>query len=309
MRILFHCPWHNSKEWLETIKKQFKNNKIYTLKDKPDLSKIECAIIWNINNYTLSKMSNVKILFSLGAGVDHILNKSYPKDAHIIKLSDPNLSNQMADYILMSVLMCHRKIFQYSINKKNKDWNQLIPFDKDNFGITILGYGTIARIVIKKLKYMGFNVKVWSKTKRILKNIQYYNGIKQLHKSIKNSSCLISLLPNTSETNNIIGLSEFNLLRKECYFINVGRGMTVNEQELIYALSNAILSGAILDVFSKEPLNKKSKLWGLNNVFITPHIAGITNATDFTASLLKKNFHALISNKKIQNKIINTRGY
>jgi glyoxylate/hydroxypyruvate reductase A len=146
---------------------------------------------------------------------------------------------------------------------------------------------------------MGFNVKVWSKTKRNPKNIQYYYGSRQLHKSIKNSSCLISLLPNTSETNNIIGLSEFNLLRKECYFINVGRGMTVNEQELIYALSNAILSGAILDVFSKEPLNKKSKLWGLNNVFITPHIAGITNATDFTASLLKKNLWEIISNKKI----------
>ncbi len=78
MRTLFHCPWHNNKEWLETIKKQFKNNKIYTLKDKPDLSKIKCAIIWNISNHTLNKMSNVKILFSLGAGVDHITElKSY----------------------------------------------------------------------------------------------------------------------------------------------------------------------------------------------------------------------------------------
>ena len=57
MRVLFHCPWHNNKEWLETIKKQFKNNKIYTLKDKPDLSEIECAIIWNISNYTLSRIA------------------------------------------------------------------------------------------------------------------------------------------------------------------------------------------------------------------------------------------------------------
>ena len=81
--------------------------------------------------------------------------------AHIIKLSDPNLSNQMADYILMSILMCHRKIFQYSINKKNKNWNQIIPFDKDNFGITILGYGTIARIVIKKLKYVMKQIAIF----------------------------------------------------------------------------------------------------------------------------------------------------
>lgn len=311
INVVFYSQWDSYEKWKNILLKQ--NINLYQWPDDFIKNKyypnINTALVWDPPEEMWKFFPKLKIIQSLGAGVDHILNKSYPKDAHIIKLSDPNLSNQMADYILMSVLMCHRKIFQYSINKKNKDWNQIIPFDKDNFGITILGYGTIARIVIKKLKYMGFNIKVWSKTKRSPQNIQYYYGSRQLHKSIKNSSCLISLLPNTSETNNIIGLSEFNLLRKECYFINVGRGMTVNEQELIYALSNAILSGAILDVFSKEPLNKKSKLWGLNNVFITPHIAGITNATDFAASLLKKNFNALIQNKKLHNKINNIRGY
>jgi len=311
IKIVFYSKWDSFYKWKKVLLK--KNIKLYQWPDDFNKTKIYpniyAALVWDPPESMWKSFPKIKIIQSLGAGVDHILNKSYPKDAHIIKLSDPNLSNQMADYILMSVLMCHRKIFQYSINKKNKDWNQIIPFDKDNFGITILGYGTIARIVIKKLKYMGFNVKVWSKTKRNPKNIQYYYGSRQLHKSIKNSSCLISLLPNTSETNNIIGLSEFKLLNTESYFINVGRGMTVNEQELIYALSKSILSGAILDVFSKEPLNKKSKLWELNNVFITPHIAGITNATDFAASLLKKNFNALISNKKIQNKINNIKGY
>ena len=104
MSILFHCPWHNNKEWLEVIKKQFKNKKIYILKDKPDLSKIECAIIWNISNHTLSKMSNVKILFSLGAGVDHITELKSYRGQPIIRLKDPFMAERMTNHILSQIL-------------------------------------------------------------------------------------------------------------------------------------------------------------------------------------------------------------
>ena len=104
MRILFHCSWYNSKEWLETIKKQFINNKIYTLKDKPDLSKIECAIIWDVSNYTLNKMNNVKILFSLGAGVEHITELKSYSGQPIIRLKDPFMAERMANHVLSQIL-------------------------------------------------------------------------------------------------------------------------------------------------------------------------------------------------------------
>ena len=95
---------------------------------------------------------NIKIIQSLGAGVDHILKKSFPKNANIIKLNDPDLSNQMAEYTVMAVLMCKRKYFQYNISKKYKKWKQLTPLDNKNFKITILGYGNIAKLVIRNLK-------------------------------------------------------------------------------------------------------------------------------------------------------------
>ena len=98
-------------------------------------------------------------------------------------------------------------------------------------------------------------------------------------------------------------------LSKNCYFINVGRGSTVNEEDLIYALKNKILAGAILDVFWKEPLNEDNPLWGLDNVYITPHIAGITNATSYACKLLRDNFDLLYNNKKLINKVSNTEGY
>ena len=74
-------------------------------------------------------------------------------------------------------------------------------------------------------------------------------------------------------------------------------------------MKNTILTGAIIDVFQKEPLNKYNELWNLANIFITPHIAGITNATSHVAKLLKKNFNNLLDNKKLKNRVDTTKGY
>ena len=84
----------------------------------------------------------------------------------------------------------------------------ITPLDNKIFKITILGYGNIAKLVIRNLKNLGFNINVWSNTKRNLKNIRYYYGKNQLHDSLKDSSCLISLLPDTKLTKNIIGLED-----------------------------------------------------------------------------------------------------
>ena len=308
INIVFYSKWDSFEDWQKNLLKYniilhkwpVSNNKC------PD---IEGALVWDPPSDMWTCFPNLKIIQSLGAGVDHILNKVYPKNINIIKLSDPDLSNQMAEYLLMSVLMCYRKYFQYSINKKYKKWKQLTPLDKKSFIITILGYGTISKLIVKKLIYMGFKVQVWSNKKRNPKNIDYYYGYDGFHKSLKNTSCLISLLPSTSSTQNLLGLTEFNLLNKDCYFINAGRGLTVNEEELIYALKNKILIGAILDVFTKEPLDADNPLWALDNVYITPHIAGITNATDYASKLLRNNFELLYKNKKLINKVSKTKGY
>ncbi len=85
MNIFFYCKWINKDEWLTKIKKKFKNHKILTLSDKPNFEKIECAIIWEIPDKLLGKMKNLKLIFSMGAGVDHILNLTSYKNVPIIR--------------------------------------------------------------------------------------------------------------------------------------------------------------------------------------------------------------------------------
>ena len=311
INLVFYSKWDSFDKWKNILI----NHNIKLLNWPDDFKKnityldINGALVWDPPNNIWKNFPNIKIIQSLGAGVDHILRKNIPENVNIIKLDDPNLGNQMAEYVLMSILMCKRKYFQYNNNKINKVWEQLTPKDNKDFKISILGYGNIAKLVMKNSQNLGFNINVWGNTKRNLKSINYYFGKNQLQDCVNNSSCLISLLPDTKLTKDLIGLDEFKLLNNESYFINIGRGNTVNQEELYYALKNNILTGAVIDVFKKEPLGKKEELWKLNNILITPHIAGITNATEYTAKLIRQNFYNLHNNKKLRNRVNTVKGY
>tara|TARA_B100000686_G_scaffold149590_1_gene156862 strand:+ start:23701 stop:24651 length:951 start_codon:yes stop_codon:yes gene_type:complete len=302
-KVLFYSKWDSIKEWQKVFDKEniklinwpsdFKNKK----------HDIKYAIVWDAPNTLWKQFPNIKLIQSLGAGIDHILLKNYPKNSIITRLEDPDLTNQMTEYSILAVLMCYRKYFQYSELKNKIKWKQLTPLKKNEFKVTVLGYGIIAKNIIKELSKLGFNINVWASKKRELKHCKYYYGSSQFLKSVKNSNCLLNLLPNTSKTKGLINLSVFKLLNKESYFINIGRGKTVIEKELIYALKNNILTGSILDVFKNEPLIKSNELWKLKNVFISPHIAGITNATNYAAKIFKNNINAMTNQKYIKNKV------
>ena len=311
MRILFHCPWHNSKEWLETIKKQFKNNKIYTLKDKPDLSKIECAIIWNISNYTLSKMGNVKILFSLGAGVDHITElKSYCGQP-IIRLKDPFMAERMANHVLSQILFyqLNLKSFQeaQSINKWMSKYDE--PALNNNMIIGILGVGYLGSFVGKQLQQYGYNIIGFKNSKP---NVKYPFPVffkkNDLKKFLHQCDVLICILPSTSKTYHMIDRNFLQKMKKKALLINVGRGSTIYEKELITHLKKYKHFYASLDVFEKEPLPKSSPLWKFPNVTVTPHIGSLT-VVDTAVKYMYKKYQQYKKNGKIKNDVNLLKGY
>ena len=107
------------------------------------------------------------------------------------------------------------------------------------------------------------------------------------------TKCLISLLPLTKETRSLITLNEFKALGNKSYFVNIGRGKTIKENDLIYALKNNIIKGAIVDVFEKEPIAKNHVYWNMENIIITPHIAAATRVTDYAVDAFSENIYLL----------------
>ena len=278
MTILFHNTTFDKIDiWKKTIKKYFKNEKIISIKDYKQFDDVKYAIIWNLPDETLSKLKNLKVIFSMGAGVDHILKlKSYNKKIPIVRIKDPKMGERIANYSLAQILnyQLNFKIFQNSQIKKY--WSgERTPIDNENLTVGILGLGFLGSHIAKKLVNLNYNVIAFKKSSKRLSNIKIYTK-KNIIKFIKNSDVIVSILPATPETDNIINASFLKKMKKKSCLINIGRGNAIDESALVeHSKSNKDFF-AYLDVFKSEPLKPSSKLWELPNVSITPHVAGVT---------------------------------
>ncbi len=302
MTILFHNTTFDKIDvWKKTIKKYFKNEKIISIKDYKKFNDVKYAIIWNLPDETLAKLKNLKIIFSMGAGIDHILKlKNYNRKIPIIRIKDPKMGERIANYSLAQILnyQLNFKIFQNSQNKKY--WSgERTPIDNENLTVGILGLGFLGSYIAKKLIKLNYNVIAYKKTSKRISNIRIYIK-KDILKFIKKSDIIVSILPATPETDNFINASFLKKMKKKSCLINIGRGNSINEDELIQHLKRNKEFFAYLDVFKKEPLKSSSELWSLPNVSITPHVAGVTaieSAIEYMFRKYKiyKNNHSLKS--------------
>ena len=290
MTILFHNTTFDKIDvWKKTIKQYFKNEEIISIKDYKKFNDVKYAIIWNLPDHILPRLKNLKVIFSMGAGIDHILKlKSYNKKIPIIRIKDPKMAERIANYTLAQILnyQLNFKIFQNS--QINKNWlRQITPNDNENLTVGIMGFGFLGNHIARLLLRLNYNVIGYKKSQKKLKYIKIYTG-KNIINFIKNSDIIISILPATPETDNIINASFLKKMKKKSCLINIGRGNAVDEKALVEHLKRNKTFFAYLDVFKNEPLKSSSKLWNLPNVSITPHIAGVTVIETAVEYMFKK---------------------
>ena len=310
MTILFHNTTFDKIDvWKKTIKKYFKNEKIISINDYKKFNEVKYAIIWNLPNETLSKLKNLKVIFSMGAGVDHILKlKNYNNKIPIIRIKELELAKRIANYSLAQILnyQLNFKIFQNYQTKKY--WSaERTPIDNENLTVGILGFGFLGNQIAKLLIKLNYNIIAYKKSPTKVANVKVYTG-KNITNFIKNSDVIISILPSTSQTNNIINKSFLNIMKKKSCLINIGRGNIIDEDDLINHLRKNKNFYAYLDVFKKEPLKTSSQLWKLPNVTITPHIAGVT-AIEPAVKYMYSKYKKIIMNKNIKSDVNPLNGY
>ena len=135
-----------------------------------------------------------------------------------------------------------------------------------------------------------------------------YYGENQLTEAIKTSDFIINILPLTSATENILNASFFENCNPNAVLINVGRGGHVNENDLELALKNHQLKAAYLDVFDNEPLADNHPFWKIENLFITPHVASITNISTAIHQVVE-NYVKFKQGEKLNHQVNLKRGY
>src|SRR5579885_571256 len=227
----------------------------------------------------LKTFSNLKAVFSLGAGVDGFLaDPEYPRHVPLVRFVHPQLSIEMAQYVVMHTLIFHRHQDVFDSAQKEHKWRQMmLPRPTDRTRIGILGFGEIGQLAGARLRDLGFPVAGWSRSRKQVDGIESFAGQEEFDAFLARTDILICLLPLTPQTRGILNARTFARLPRGAMVMNVARGGHLNETDLIAALDSGHLAGAVLDVFQSEPLPEDSPLWAHPRVRVTPHIAAISD--------------------------------
>ena len=273
-----------------------------TLDHLGDKADVEIVLAWKPPGGLIASFPNVKMIVSLGMGVDHLLaDDRLPEGVPITRIMDDGLVGQMSEYALYWALRHHRDIDKYAASQRAGQWKPEDFVDTIHRRVGILGLGTIGQDTAGKFAALGFPTAGWSRTQKTLPGIKTLHGPDGLPQALAESDILINVLPLTRETQGIMNARTFAALPKGAYFINMARGGHVNDEALLTALGSGHLSGAVLDVFNTEPLPADHAYWRHPKVHVTPHIAGATNPRTASPGVIEN-----IRNVRAGRALINT---
>ncbi|WP_069131057.1 2-hydroxyacid dehydrogenase [Rhodohalobacter halophilus] len=270
--------------------------------------RVQFAVAWRHPANLFDGFPNLKVISSLGAGVDHLLSdNTIPDDIQFTRIVAPSLSGQLADYVLTAVLNIIRKTDRYLDQQRRAIWRPLDSIKKDAIAVGVMGLGAIGEKTATRLRDNGFNVNGWSKSQKQIDGVNCYRK-DQLGSFLAQTNIIICLLPLTPETEGILDLELFKSLKKPSFLINVARGGHLVEEDLIYALDTDLISHATLDVFSEEPLPESHPFWGRDKITITPHIASVTDPKE-SAELILENYKRMLSGMDLLHQVDREAGY
>jgi len=269
---------------------------------------IEIALAWKPKPGLLASFKNLRMIVSLGMGVDHLLADDQLPDVAITRIMDEGLIGQMSEFAIYWALWHHRDIEKYAASQRAKTWKPEEFVDSIHRRIGVMGLGTIGQDAARKFTLLGFPTLGWSRTAKTLPGVETFHGREALTKFLGRTNILVNVLPLTRETRGIMDKTLFAALPKGAFVINMGRGGHVVDEDLLAALDSGHLAGAALDVFNTEPLPADHPYWTHPRVHITPHMAGYTNPRTASPGVIE-NIKRLRAGQPLINTVDSKTGY
>lgn len=305
-------PW-DPRAWANAVHDGDPERPVFIWPDVPDRAAVRYILAWKPPRAALTGFPNLGVMFSLGAGVDHLLPAEDLPDVPIVRVVDPDLTARMTEWVTLQVLLHHRRHLAYAAQQRVHRWRELPQPAAREVRVGIMGLGVLGRDAAEVLARLGFAVAGWSRRPQSIAGVESFGGSDRLDAFLGRTDILACLLPLTPETRGILALPLFRKLAREGalgapILINGGRGGLQVEADIVQALDEGILGGASLDVFEVEPLPKESPLWEHPRVAITPHAAAWSSPRTLVPPILAQilDFEA---GRPLANLVDRTAGY
>jgi glyoxylate/hydroxypyruvate reductase A len=289
MRILLYRSDGQLGAWAEDLARAIPGVETVGWQEGDTLAPCDYAVLWNPSAGLLAQLACVKAVFLMGAGADALLKFGDALPAvPIVRLGDAGMAVQMAEYVAYATLRYFRRFDEYEEQARHGLWAPLPVHDKQDFTIGVMGLGKLGLRVAETMRGFGFPVRGWSRTPKDVAGVDCFAGMAQLDEFLRGTRVLVSLLPLTSETSNLLDRRRLATLPQGAYLINVARGAQVAEPDLLALIRAGHIAGATLDVFRNEPLPAPHPFWDEPRITITPHISAVTLRSEAVQQIAAK---------------------
>ena len=307
--LLIACLGVEIEPWLNGLSKADPHVELRVWPDIGDATEIEWVLAWNPPAELWSNLPNLKAIFSLGAGVDKFLSAGgLPENVPVVRMVDPSLVSSMTEYVLMRVLHYHRMMPQLESQQARREWRKVVAPLAGERRVGVMGLGQLGGACARALVQLGFQVSGWSRSRKQIDGVKCFAGVDRLGAFAARCEILVCLLPLTALTEGVLNAGFFASMPAGASLINVSRGGSVVDEDLLIALDSGHLSAATLDVFKVEPLPEDHPYWTHPKVTVTPHISALTNP--FTASrVLMDNLRGHLNGEPLRDVVDRALGY
>jgi phosphoglycerate dehydrogenase-like enzyme len=241
-----------------------------------ELSEIDALLCFGIavEDSILRRATHLKWIQSLATGVDHFLRCPSLKPDVLITSGRGIHGPAMREQVLYLMMGVSRDVARQVQDKKARVWQRRLWSTLDGKTAVIVGVGVVGIAIGEALKALGMTVIGVTRTPRAIAGFDEMMPTERLVEAARRADYLINVLPADAPNLGIFSAKVIAAMKPTAYFINGGRGQTIDEAALVAALCEGRIAGAGLDVFQKSPLPPDSPFWDLPNVFITPNVGG-----------------------------------
>ena len=230
MRSLIVASASDAAVWVEHLRRNLPGRSIRCWPDDVgDPAEVAYICAWKAPPGALGRFPNARVVFSLGAGVDHILADPALPKLPLVRIVDADLTQRMTEYVTLHTLMIHRRQRAYDAQQKARVWHELAQPAARDVAVGIMGLGVLGKDAAEVLRRIGFRVAGWSRSPKTIAGIETFDGAAGLDAFLARTEILIALLPLTAATRGIVALPLLRKLNRDgalggAHLINAGRG-------------------------------------------------------------------------------------
>ena len=297
MSLLLLGSWDDAERdhWLAELQKALPGEH-WLVEARPG-TEVEAAIVANPPPGSLQGLVGLRLIQSLWAGVDRLLqDDTLPPAVPLARMVDPAMNEAMVQTALWAVLGLHRGFFDMQVQQREHRWQAPQQRRADEWRVLVLGQGELGGRVMQTLAAQGYAASGWSRRSGAVAPL------------LAEADTVINLLPLTNQTRGFFNAARFAQMKAGASLVNLARGAHVVEADLLQALASGQVRRAVLDVFAVEPLPADHPFWAQPQVTVLPHCAAQTDPRS-AAAVVAANLRALRAGQPLRYRVERGQGY